>query len=383
MEQNFDLGSLGDWNSTQIDEKFFTDNEEISVEEVIAEVKKEQGKDSKKDSEKSTEKTEDEIADGFFNFEDTEDENSNEDEPSKSKNSSSAESVSVSTVNFLIERGLLEYELEEGQELDEDTALEILEDNFDNKVDTKIQEMFSELPKELKALNKYVLNGGDMGEFISKLNTGGKISGITANLDINTEKNQELVLREMYKNEGMDQDFIDAQIETLKDSGRLANLAKKKFEKWKEEDIKYAEQEAREQEEFVKEQKQKQRQFFQGLKASVSEGIGGIKLSNKDKTEIPFYMTDVSVKVNGQTVTPFNRDLMQVLQNQEASIQLAKLLRDRKKDGTFDFTQVEKDITTKVAKEVKDNIRRNKEKPNRSTDNLRQSMSLVDLFDAD
>ena len=71
---------------------------------------------------------------------------------------------------------------------------------------------------------------------------------------------------------------------------------------------------------------------------------------------------------------------MEVLQNETASIQLAKLLRDRKKDGTFDFSQLEKVATTKVTREVTDNIRRNRETPRKSTEVQTQSRSLADYF---
>ena len=70
------------------------------------------------------------------------------------------------------------------------------------------------------------------------------------------------------------------------------------------------------------------------MKTAVNGEFEGIKLSAKDKNEIPGFMTDRNIKLsNGAVVTPFNQNLMEVLQNETASIQLAKLLRDRKKDG--------------------------------------------------
>ena len=83
---------------------------------------------------------------------------------------------------------------------------------------------------------------------------------------------------------------------------------------------------------------------------------------------------------NGAVVTPFNQALMETMQNEKASIQLAVLLKNRKEDGTFDFSQIEKTATTKIAREVKNNLRQNKETPRKSIETNSQSRSLADYF---
>ena len=384
MNDTFNLSELGsDWNADQKVDDFFNDGPEIidgtSAEEVVAKIEDEEKEEPGKEKEKEV-KPEDNI--------DWDDDNPNPDATdvetpgaALKKGAKTQVNSTIAAAQLLMDKGIVDYELEEGEELDEDTALELLEEGFESGVENRISELLGGLPNELQALNKYVLNGGDMNDFLSKMNTLGASTGITATLDISNEKNQELVVRQMYKDDGMDDDFIDTQLESLKDTGKLEAFAKKKFEKWKEQDNKASQQAAQQQELQAKAQREKARQYYSSLKTAVNGEFEGIKLSAKDKSEIPGFMTDRNIKLsNGAVVTPFNQNLMEVLQNETASIQLAKLLRDRKQDGTFDFSQLEKVAATKVTREVKDNIRRNKETPRKSTEVQTQSRSLADYF---
>ena len=385
MNDTFNLSELGsDWNADQKVDDFFNDGPEIidgtSAEEVVAKIEDEEEEEEPGKEKEKEVKPEDKI--------DWDDDNPNPDAtdvetPGAAPKRGGKEQTNstIAAAQLLMDKGIVDYELEEGEELDEDTALELLEEGFESGVENRISELLGGLPNELQALNKYVLNGGDMNDFLSKMNTMGASTGITATLDISVEKNQELVVRQMYKDDGMDDDFIDTQLESLKDTGKLEAFAKKRFEKWKEQDNKASQQAAQQQELQAKAQREKARQYYSSLKTAVNGEFEGIKLSAKDKNEIPGFMTDRNIKLsNGAVVTPFNQNLMEVLQNETASIQLAKLLRDRKKDGTFDFSQLEKVAATKVTKEIKDNIRRNKETPRKSTEVSTQSRSLADYF---
>ena len=380
MNKEFNLTDIGDWNQENIDNTFFNDapgEDGITAEEVVKQIEK--------DEEKELPNKEDKVKEPEINWEDDNPNIGAETVETPAKPGVSqkkeVENATVKAAQMLIDKGILEIELEEGEELDEDIALELIEEGYNAAVDVKIEELMQELPTELQALNKFVLAGGDMNEFLSKLNTVGKTSGITATLDISDEKNQELVVREMYQQDGMDSDFIETQIESLKDTGKLETFAKKRFEKWKEQDTKNSRKIAEEQGLIAKQQREKARQYLMNLKSSVAKDMDGIKLSTKDKNEIPTYMTERNIKLqNGAVVTQFNFGLMEVMQNETASIQLAKLLRDRKRDGTFDFSQLEKVAATKVVKEVKENIRRNRETPNKSVEVNPQSKSLADYL---
>ena len=75
------------------------------------------------------------------------------------------------------------------------------------------------------------------------------------------------------------------------------------------------------------------------------------------------------------------KGIWEALGNETTALQLAKLLRSKKEDGSFDFTKLELNIKTKVVKEIKDNVQRNKNDntPQRSV-NGSSKKELADFF---
>ena len=59
---------------------------------------------------------------------------------------------SVSVVSKLKEKGFIDFELEEGEELTEELAEEILEEGFEVKINEKIDELFKDLPDNVREL---------------------------------------------------------------------------------------------------------------------------------------------------------------------------------------------------------------------------------------
>lgn len=383
----FNLSDLGaEWNKETAINNFFDDGPEssdpsIEEKEVVKTIQEgEEGEEDEEAEETSVEKGKQKKEEELMDWDD-DPVLEKKDKDIKQKSTDVSTSPVLSAAKLLLEKGIVDFEIEDGEELDEDTALELLEEGFENGVESRIKNLLETLPTELQALNKYVINGGDMNEFISKLSSS-KNAGINKDLDISLEASQELVVKQMYKEEGMDEDFIETQLEVLKDSGKLADFAKKRFDKWKENDKKISTEAEESQKEFARVQREKARKYYSDLKSAVNKEFEGIKLSPKDKTSIPSFMTERNIKLeNGATITPFNKALMEVLQNETTSIQLAKLLIDRKEDGTFDFSQIEKSTKTKVTRELKDNLRRNKETPKESGEMFTQSTkSLADYF---
>ena len=93
---------------------------------------------------------------------------------------------SKSTLEFLKEKGLVNFELAEGEELTVGKADEMLEDTWENSIELGVEEVIKDLPKELKDLIKFSSQGGDVSELLVKL-AGNASAGITKNSDISTE----------------------------------------------------------------------------------------------------------------------------------------------------------------------------------------------------
>ena len=375
MEQ-FDMAQLQEWNTEQIDA--FFDGEENGVEDITLQKATEKENETKKEEKKESDDYSKEEIDNFFDNDDDTDfsKKPTEETTSEKKEKYSSKSSTIHAARLMKDRGLIDYELEEGEELDEDKALELLEEGHNNSVKAKIKELFDDLPEDLKNLTKFVMNGGDMNAYLYNMLSNNR--GLS-DIDISKEENQELVLRKAWEQEDMDEDFISAQLETLKGSGKLKMFAEKKLEGFKKEEIKRNAEIQRQQELKAEEQRQQEKEYFKTLKTTISSNEIGIPLSKKDIQEIPDYMTNRKIKLEGGgSVTQFNQDLLSVLQNKNASIQLAKLMKNRNEDGTFNFTDIEQKAKTSLTKEVKDDLRRTKTTKSAST--ATKGLSLADLL---
>jgi len=289
----------------------------------------------------------------------------------------------ISAVNLLKEKGLIDFELEENQELDEDTASELLEDKFEEAIESRVEELFTDLPDIVKQIVKYAKDGGNLDNLFENLAKTKQVP-INKNLDLSDEKNQEFVIRNVMKQEGNSEEEINSLIEYYKDTGKLESISQVKFEKFLERQQKQEKrilteqsQRKREEEQRIKEEKLR---LTQELK--TTEEIKGFKLDLKDKKELPSYLLDKRIKLeNGGVISEFHKDIYEAMANQTTALQLAKLLRNRNQDGTFNFSNIETIAKTKLAKEVKDNLRRNKSSNFiKSTGSTAQVKSLADYF---
>lgn len=343
------------------------------------------------DKSKVEEEQEEEEDDDLFGEaeQDQEEEEDEDDEDDSSKANPNDEEVlegkSINTLSLLKEKGLVDYELEEGEVLTEEKASEILEDGLDNLFEDRIEELFEGTPDLLKEMNKFVLKGGNLDTFLNTIAKQNS-TGITADIDLEKEENQILVVRKGLEEEGHDDEYITAQIDFLKDSKRLESIAGKHFKKW--DDNRKVEQAAilKSQDEAKIREKNQRRE----LKTKVStflketEEVGGFIVTPKDRKALPDYMSDRSVKLeNGNQITSMQRDLMRVLNSPTGSVQIAKLLKNATETGELNFDEINKNTETKVTKQVRDNVRRSKQSIVKSAEgkNSRKKLKLADYFD--
>jgi hypothetical protein len=263
---------------------------------------------------------------------------------------------SKDTLEFLKEKGLVDYELEEGAELTDDLADEILEDNWDASIIAGVEETIKDLPDALKELIKYSAKGGDFTELLSKMTTQ-TVSGINKDTDMEVEANQVLAVSLDLKDQGYDQEYIDTQIEFLKDSGKLAGISKKAFEKKiakQDSDIQETIKQAEKRKEVEKEA---QKTYKKDITVQISSlnDIKGLVLNKQDKESLPSYISDANIKLqDGRTVTKFQQELFSIFGDKEQTILLAKLVKDK-----FDFSSITNKEITKFSKGIKEEIQNN------------------------
>lgn len=371
------------WEDATTTEDFFSNLDQESVEqdstkEVIEEITKEEEIETK---EETSDKDEDLF--GSFDEEDEKDieKVDDEDEDDEVEDKSSG---TVSVLNTLKEKGLLDFELEEGEELTEELAEELLEEKFEETIEERIKEKIEDLPEDVKLFMQFALKGGSFSEFIQQSGIGNSGPTLTEGMDLEDEKNQEAIVRQILEEEGNDQETIETQVELLKDSDRLKTFAERKYKKWladvkeqKEELVRKQELQQRQLKEKIKEDKKKVNAILE------EENIGGLTPTKDDVKTLASFLNDRTVKLqNGVTITELQKELYyEIPKNDKAMVQLALLVKNRNADGTFNFDNLVKEAETKVTREIKKNIRRNKTAiPNSGGNKNKGGKTLADYF---
>ncbi len=371
-----DVSEFFEQTSEEKIDKFFEDEDEDigSIEE--DEEKDPDEKEKKEDSKKSKKNEEEEEI-----FSDEEEETEG-----KKKEKNSEETTTISDVNIVMklkERGLIDFDLEEGQELTEEEASDLLEESLEAAVQQNLADIFRDLPPIVKDFNKFVSDGGDPMEFI-KTHRNHAEKGLSLGMDLSKDETQEKVLRILFAEEGLDDDLIDSQIDFLKDNGKLKSLSEKKYQIWSKSVAEEQRKLLEKQEEDKKDKKEKEKKYRRDLADFIASNdtVGDLKLNKRDKNSLTSYIMDRNVKLqNGQFISSFYADLNSVLGNTEAMVQLAKLLKLRDKAGKFSFKEIEKDIETSVTKKIKDKINNeDNHKPSNRQGAGFKKKSLVDFL---
>lgn len=371
------------WEDATTTEDFFSDLDQESVgqdsaKEVIEEITKEEELESKEET-----SVKDEDLFGSFDEEDEKDIERVDDEEDEDEVEDKS-SGTVSVLNTLKEKGLLDFELEEGEELTEELAEELLEEKFEETIEERIKEKIEDLPEDVKLFMQFALKGGSFSEFIQQSGIGSSGTTLTEGMDLEDEKNQEAIVRQILEEEGNDQETIETQVELLKDSDRLKTFAERKYKKWladvkeqKEELVRKQELQQRQLKEKIKEDKKKVNAILE------EENIGGLTPTKDDKKTLASFLNDRTVKLqNGVTITELQKELYyEIPKNDKAMVQLALLVKNRNADGTFNFDNLVKEAETKVTREIKKNIRRNKTAiPNSGGNKNKGGKTLADYF---
>ena len=266
---------------------------------------------------------------------------------------------SKSTLEFLKEKGLVDYQLGEGEELTDELADAKLEDFLESSIDAGVEETIKELPQEIKDLIKFASKGGNPMDLLAKMANQVK-SGITKDSDINEESVQILALSQDLRDQGYDQETIDTQIDFLKESGKLAAMGKKAFEKIT------AKQEADIAEEVQKvaDQKEARKKQARDYKVKITSHIngltevGGMPISKKDKESLPSYISEPTVELqDGRVISELQAGLFKVMADENKIVLLAKLIK-----SDFDFSAITRAEQTTVSRGVKENLERTEKK---------------------
>lgn len=259
------------------------------------------------------------------------------------------------TLEFLKEKGLVDYELEEGKELTEEEAENLLEDSWEKALEAEVESTIKDLPQDIKDLIKFASKGGNVGELLGKM-VQHATSGITKNSDISNEDVQVLAVTMDLRNQGYDQEYIDDQIEFLKEKDKLEGIAKKSYDKI------IAEQEAEtagqveRQKETAELRKKQAREYKSNITTHINglAETNGLPISKQDKLSLPTYISEPNVELqDGRFVSEMQADLFKVMADKDKIVLLAKLLKT-----DFDFSAIERKKQSQAARGVREAVER-------------------------
>lgn len=361
------IDQFAGWEDSSQQHDFF--GETNLVEDVVSTVEKddvvEDTEDPAKPDPKKKEKEEqDLIDDQFRDFEsgvskvsseedDEEDEDNTGSAANKDDKKPANKVDSKTTLEFLKDKGLVDFELEEGQELTEDLAENLLEDSWEKAVETEVEATIKDLPQEVKDLIKFASKGGDVGQLLAKM-ANNVTSSINKNSDIESEPVQIQAVTTDLLSQGYDQEYIDAQIEFLKESGKLEGISKKAFDKIiakQEADTAGEVEKATQQKEFRKKQAREYKTNITSHIGGLTE-IGGLPVSKQDKAVLPTYISEPTVELqDGRVVSELQADLFKVMADKDKIVLLAKLLK-----SDFDFSAIARKQATTASRGIKEAV---------------------------
>ena len=353
------IDQFAGWEDTSQQHDFFGEtNLEVDVVEVASkdDVATEEEKAAKEKEEKEQQEI---IDDQFSSFEKTASKVETDEDDDKGTPQGKKEGATnvnnKQTLEFLKEKGLVDYELEEGKELTEEEAEHLIEDSWEKALESEVEATIKDLPQDIKDLIKFASKGGNVGELLGKM-IQHATSGISKDSDISNEDVQVLAVTMDLKNQGYDQEYIDSQIEFLKDSGKLGNISEKAYNKI------IAQQEAetagqvQRQKENADLRKKQAREYKSNITTHINalEETNGLPLSKQDKISLPTYISEPNVELqDGRFVSEMQADLFKVMADKDKIVLLAKLLKT-----DFDFSAIERKKQTQAARGVREAVER-------------------------
>lgn len=309
-------------------------------------------------------------------------EEGDEDDPNPEPTPEVAKAGPKATLELLKEKGLINYELQEGEELTDELADEILEDNWDASIIEGVEAIIKDLPAPVKDLVKYATQGGDINVLLSKM-IAHATSEVNKDTDMTSEENQVKAVATDLKAQGYDQEYIDTHIQFLKDSGKLETISTKAFDKItakqeteRSEEVARAEFNKADKKEKAKAYKAKVNEFVSSI-----EEVGGLTLNKEDKSgNLASYIADAKVTLkDGRVISQFQSDLFAVMADVGKTALLAKLIK-----SDFDFTPIKNATVTGFSKEAKqklENAQKIELKQSKGSSQNRAPRTLADLLD--
>ena len=238
--------------------------------------------------------------------------------------------------------GMLEEEgiLDLGEDEEFDATPKGLADAVAATVRNKLQEEIASIPPVVQEFYAHVMNKGDLSSF-----TPSSANSIN-DLDMDDESNQELVLRKLYAEQGMDSDDIEEEIADVKDAGKLAKKSSTAYTVL-----------AKQETDAINANKQASKKAAEDAEKAAIKEVDEIKAQIDSMDEIANFKLDDDKKA------AFKKYLFDI-NKRTGKTQMQENMNDtdrRMKIAFLDFidyskADIEKQITTKLTKKRRKNL---------------------------
>lgn len=268
-------------------------------------------------------------------------------------------------------------ELEDVGNLSAADLEEIYQKDYELEVEKRLKEWSSTQDKDFQDFIRFKINGGNTRDFLNHVSS---TEDYLPEGNIEDENFQDDIIRyQLAYREGWDAEEVEERLEQLTNNGKKANTAAKYYQRIEQEKELERERLLEEQERRKYQAIQQENEFKNNVSQvlQASSEINGYKIANKEKQGIYDFITKRSIRVNDtQAVTGFQKKLAEALQDNKKVVLLAKMLMN-----DFNFKDFEKQVETKVTKQVKSNLEnRTGLKSNSSSGSSTNRLNLSSIF---
>lgn len=279
-----------------------------------------------------------------------------------------AESYSYKALlTHLDNEGLVEFEDSE----DLEDSPELIFESVKKTIEKGIEEYKNSIPDKAKNLIEYLEKGGDIDKYLETIQKPFDLKAI----DLESESDQELVMREFLKTQDYTPEEINETINDAKESlilEKQAAIAAKKLDKIFS---KKSEALIAEQEQAQELQKQQYTEYISNINNTIesSSELAGLPLTNKEKEAFKNYL----LAVDKQGLTQYQKEVNENPIKTQLELAYLKFMK-------YDFSKAMKQGETKAVKKFKDVFKRSETtvKTGRSANEIESSNNDLSAFKA-
>ena len=266
---------------------------------------------------------------GVVNTEDNNDDNNNDDD---NDNISDADVIEAQQVSLLFDAVAesLGWNVDDINEEDKPVTVDGLTKYLSEAVQQSSVPEYAD--DRIQALDEFVRNGGRFEDFYAKQQEELTLN----NIDLEDENNQKAVVRELMRYSGYTDAQINKKIERYEDGDMLYDEAEDALDRLKDIRKREAEEAAKQQEAYAREQREKSEAFYNTVTKDINEltNIRGIAIPKEDRKALFDYIFKVDQNGQSQYSKDFNKNISKnLIESAYFTMKADALISSAKKDG--------------------------------------------------